>query len=846
MSLEKYREKRRFESTPEPAGKAGPAGGPEHFVVQEHRARRLHWDLRLEVNGVLRSWAVPRGPTLDPAEKRLAVRTEDHPLDYLTFEGRIPEGNYGAGTMIVWDAGLFVPKGDPDAEIQKGELKFSLKGHKLRGEFALVRLRPREESKQEEWLLLKHRDSYADSGWTIEDHGGSVLQVKRPEPAGLEGATPAPLPGRIDVMLASPLAEAFSSEDWLYEIKWDGMRAVATVSRGQLKLHARSGREVTASFPELTMLAERVMAREAVLDGEIVVLEPSGQSNFERLQPRMHARRPSVVVRRDNPVDYYVFDLLYCDGYDLRGVPLVERKRLLEQVLDPLPPVRLSDHILAKGRDLYRLASERGAEGIVAKRLYSVYAPGRSEDWLKVKSVKELDAVIGGFTRSRSAGRAFGALLAGLFDGDRLEFIGGVGSGFSGRVLQELAAKLKPLVTDEPPFAEAPEVKEEVTWVKPELVARIAYRELTSDRRLRGPVYKGLRDDILPDECTVRTETPRGQPTTVQVTSAIPVLKDEEAIEAELSGGKRDEVILEIDGKPVRVRNLNKTYFPEPGYTKRRLLHWYYRIAELLLPFLRGRPLVLHRYPNGVAGKPFYQKDAGLERPEWIDSVTLASEGGRRDEITYYVANDRAALLFLTNLGCIEHNPWSSSLPDLETPDYFFFDLDPVENTPYATVVAVAREFMTLLEEAGCRYFLKTSGASGMHIYLPLERAYTYDQVRGFAEIVARLVAGRLPEKTTLARQKEKRPAGAVYLDYSQNGYGRPLASVYSVRPRPEASIAAPLRKSELRRTLEPSRFTLATMPRRLAKTGDLWSGFWDSRQRIEKALARLTEVVSG
>jgi bifunctional non-homologous end joining protein LigD len=378
--------------------------------------------------------------------------------------------------------------------------------------------------------------------------------------------------------------------------------------------------------------------------------------------------------------------------------------------------------------------------------------------------------------------------------------------------------------------------------VKPEVVARVKYRELTSEGRLRQPVFLGFRDDAVPRECTVAGEIPGRKPKLVRSASSAPVLREPEEIERELNRGKREEAILEIEGRPVRVRNLNKVYFPEAGHTKRDLLAWYYHVAPMLLPFLESRPLVLHRYPNGIAGSPFYQKDAGLERPEWIETVRIASEG-RTKEIEYYLANDVAALLFLANLGCIEQNPWSSRVPDSGKPDYLFFDLDPVEGAPFATAVTVARGIAKLLKEIGCTAFFKTSGATGMHIYLPLEPVYSYEQGRSFVEIVARVAAAHMPGLTTLERSVARRPEGTIYLDYSQNGYGRPLASVYSVRPVAQAAISAPVTASELRKTLVPGRFTLRTMRTRLSRKGDLWGSFWGKRQRIEEPLARLVEI---
>lgn len=840
MPLADYRRKRRFDTTPEPSGGAGEAAGGR-FVVQEHHARRLHYDFRLEIGGALKSWAVPKGPSLNPKDKRLAVRTEDHPLEYAGFEGEIPKGNYGAGRVIVWDQGSYIAEGGRSLEeqLERGELKFALKGTKLRGSFALVRLKPRG-TKSEEWLLIKHRDSYAEPSWDIAARGGSVLDMERLTASSLEGAVAAGMPSRVEVMLASATAQAFTDPEWLFELKWDGMRVIAFVQAGALRLFSRSGREVTSGFPELHLLSERLLARDAVLDGEIVVLDEEGHSSFERMQSRMNVARPPAALLRSNPVDCYFFDILYCDGFDLRSVPLSERKRFLGEVLDPLPPIRYSDHVPERGEDFFRLASERGAEGIVAKRLQSPYVPGRSTDWLKVKAVRELDAVIGGFTAPRGGRAHLGALLLGLYEGKSLRFIGGVGTGFTAHTQQDVMKALTPLVTPTCPFDETPNTAEPATWVRPELAARVKYGEITRQGRLRAPVFLTLRHDIEPAECTLAAEQAQAAtPAAVTIVSSGPVLSAPEEIERELLEGRAENATLEIAGRRVRLSNLNKIYFPDYQLTKRNLLAWYYRVADYILPFLRERPLVLHRFPNGVGGQPFYQKDAGLEKADWMPVVPIPSEG-RNKEITYYLVDDVASLLFLTNLGCIEHNPWSSRISSLDHPDYVFFDLDPVEGTPFGTVVEVAREIVKILKTIGCRPFVKTSGATGMHIFVPLDPAYTYEHVRTFAEIVARLVHSRLPEATTLDRSPGKRPGGTVYLDYSQNARGRPLASVYSVRPRAEATISAPVAPSELRRTLVPARFTLRSMPSRMTRHGDLWGGFWDNSQQLEPALDRL------
>jgi bifunctional non-homologous end joining protein LigD len=871
MPLKEYQRKRKFEKTPEPSGREKtpaetrrPAAG--RFVVQKHAARRLHYDLRLEIDGVLKCWAVPKGPTLDPTEKRLAVMTEDHPLMYLDFEAVIPEGNYGAGAMIVWDTGLYRLEDDsvPAAEqLERGELKFALEGRKLRGSFVLVRLKPKKGASGNDWLLIKHRDEFDSPNWDVEAYpesavtGRTLEEVRQDLPPGqsaesvspaeLEGAVPATLPAKARPMLATLLEKPFSHGDWLFELKWDGMRALAWIDRGRLRIESRAGRDATSQYPELGVLPRCLSAEQAILDGELVVLDELGRSDFELMQSRMNVARPSPAQVAAAPVTFYLFDVLYCDGYDLRPATLLERKRLLKKILNPQPPLRYSGHVLEQGEELFELAGEHGAEGVIGKQIHSPYVEGRSTNWVKLKVNREVDAVIGGYTAPRGGRSHLGAILAGLYDdGGRLKYIGGVGTGFDEKILNDLAAEMKPLETPLCPFSEDPKTKEAATWLKPQLIARIKFREFTREHHLRQPVFLGLRRDLDAAECRLAGEIPA--PPSVTVTAAVashPVLTTRQALEAELTKGKADNVLIEIDGKAQRLSNLNKVYFPEAGLTKRHLLAHYYRVAEFLVPFLKDRPLVLNRFPNGIHGKSFYQKEAAEETPAWMGTVGIRSEERKRD-IRYLVANDLSGLLYVANLGCIEQHPWSSRADELDRPDYVFFDLDPTEDTEYSTVIEVARRVLEVLDAIGLRVFLKTSGASGLHMYLPLERDYVYEQVRTFAEIVARLIAAELTELVTLERMTGKRGSGLIYIDYSQNAYGKPLASCYCVRPNPEASVSTPIARAELKRTLRPSQFTIATMPERLKKVGDLWAGFFDSRQRIEPALERFRQQFRG
>jgi bifunctional non-homologous end joining protein LigD len=862
--LEEYRRKRRFDHTPEPPPGKQAAREPQTFVVQKHAARRLHYDFRLAIDGVLKSWAVPKGPSLNPADKRLAVQTEDHPMEYGGFEGKIPAGSYGAGTVMVWDRGTFQVEGqtegalDASRQLARGEIKFSLNGEKLRGSFVLVKLKQSE--KGNEWLLIKHKDDAIDSAWNVDAHDGSVLTGRTLDeiaeelppkrtpsplrPAELDGTRKAAImPHRLEPMLAKLIEKPFSDPNWLFEIKWDGVRAMAWVEEGKLTLRARTGNNITLHYPELVSAAPLVNAGRAILDGEIVALDARGHSDFELLQQRMHVRKPATGLVSQAPVTYYVFDLLYCDGYDLREAPLIERKELLRRLLLRHDRVRFSDHESARGKDLFDLARQNGLEGIIGKQSGSRYTSGRGNSWVKVKATQTLDAVVGGWTAPREGRTHFGSLLLGLYDRKSLRFIGHVGSGFDNEQQTAIAKRLEHLKTAKSPFESAPQTNEKAFWTRPELVARVRFTGWTNEKRLRNPVFLAIREDAQPADCRWETEVAADHPPPAALVHATEtqgrVLAQHAQIEAELFHGKQENISIELDGKRLRLTHLNKVYFPEPVSTKRDLLAYYYRAADLILPFLKDRPLVLRRYPDGVQGQGFFQKDLREGLPGWLETVPIDSES-KGQPIHYAIANDRAALLYLTGLGCIDHNPWSSRRDDLDHPDYVFFDLDPSDGTEFKIVVTVARLLQKRLSDLGLKVFLKTSGATGFHLYLPVEPRYTYEQLRAFAEIVARLVTADRPDLITQERIVAKRPAGRVLIDVQQNAAGRPLAAAYSVRAFPKATVSAPVLPAELRAKLRPENFTLKTMFTRLKKTGDLWADFWKSRQTIEKAIERL------
>ena len=878
-SLQEYRRKRRFKETPEPSGKVGRRSG-DRFVVQEHHARRLHYDFRLEVGGVLKSWAVPKGPSLNPADKRLAVQTEDHPLEYGNFQGTIPAGHYGAGEVAIWDSGTFEPEGQMTAaeQIERGELKFTVHGKKLKGSFVLVRIRGRRngDKDKKEWLLIKHRDEAAASGpagkvaeptlparskrTTAEGHGRSSFGARPQMPEGARKSSMLDVP---QVALATLAENPSSDPSWIFEIKWDGIRTIARIDGGRVSLWSRTKRDITPEFPELSAIATAVNAKEALLDGEVVVLDKSGRSDFQRLQSRMGVRNPSPELMRDEPVVYYVFDILYCDGHDLRHVPTIERKEFLKGILGESGLMRYSDHQVGQGEKLFELAQKQHLEGIIGKQASSAYPSGRTTAWLKFKMDKEVDAVVGGWTEPRGSREHFGALLLGLYDGAKLHFVGGVGSGFTVESQKHLWPVLQSLKTSECPFAERPETREKATWVEPKLVARARFGGWTEGTHLRQPRFVGLQEDRDPKECTLEKEmkAPRDQEqmergrepkvkagkrarrvTANEEKISRPETTTSESFENELTEGSAEEIFAEVDGRKLRLTNLNKIYFPEDGIKKRELLAYYACVAPLLLPFLKDRPLVLRRYPNGIHGPSFFQKDADKHIPEWIKTVPIMSEDTGKPT-HYFIANDRATLLYLTNLGCIDHNPWSSRIGSLEHPDYVFFDLDPTSNTPFKTVIKLAEVLLSILEKVRLEAFSKTSGATGFHIFVPVEPRYTFEQARTFVEAVASIVNAKHPELLTAERSVRKRLEGRIYLDAHQNSSGQSLATVYTVRAFPHAPVSAPVSARELRATLMPEKWNLKTMPKRIQLVGDLWANFWKRPQELEPAAERLQKL---
>ena len=851
-ALRDYQNKRDFRTTKEPKGnRLEPDRGPI-FVVQRHAAHRLHFDFRLQVGGTLASWAVPKGPPEEVGEKRLAIHVEDHPIEYAKFEGDIPAGNYGAGYVDLWDEGTYQLKGRLSAaeQIEKGEIKFRLMGRRLTGTFVLVKMQG--STRGNEWLFI--RRSGPESAAEAEPQKRGREAVKNgadnsiSDAKNLDGARKSDMPPTVSVALAQLSDEVFANPEWLFEIKWDGERALAFIQAGEVEFRSRSGRNITLEYPELKSVVKQLNARKAIVDGEIVALDDEGRSDFTKIQPRFGVSNPPVSLQQKNPVTYYIFDLLYCDGFDLRNSPLEKRKELLQKLLRPSHKIRYSDHVVEKGAELFDIAKERRLEGIIAKRRDSPYLGKRTSSWLKFKIVHDLDVVIGGWTEPRKSRDYFGALLMGMYFGKALKYIGSVGTGFDREMLERTRKTLDSLAVSESPFDTTPRLREIAHWVKPELVARVKYGQWTKDKKLRQPVFVGFQEDRSASDCRVEVEVPLKQnpnvkPTNVQqrhVNKVQPVSASAKQLQKELSEGSGETLNVELDGRRLSLTHLNKMYFKQPNLRKRDVLLYYLRIAPNILPFLKDRPMVLKRYPNGVDGEFFFQKEAPKSRPEWVRTVEIFSKE-RGAEIPYLLANDLATLLFMTNLGCIDHNPLSSRYDDEEHPDYLFFDLDPTEGAAFADVLRVARGIHEQLQALKIHSFLKTSGASGFHIYAPIERKYTYEEVRLFAGGIGQRAQAELPGIVTFERTVSKRRKGTVLVDAVQNAKGKPLAAPYSLRPFAGAPVSTPVTAAEIRRTFLPQDMNISTIFKRLSTQGDLWKEFWASVQTLEKAVERAT-----
>jgi bifunctional non-homologous end joining protein LigD len=894
MALTQYKKKRTFNKTPEPAG--GKADREVHrFVVQKHAASHLHYDFRLEMGGVLKSWAVPKGPSLDPRVKRLAMMVEDHPYDYKDFEGVIPEGNYGGGTVIVWDEGIYTPAENDLADKKQidkallhqwhtGKIKFVLQGQKLKGEFALVRASGRGKNS---WLLIKLKDEYvsktdillddksAISGRTIEEVAASPNAVygqpskksarngpakktakaaakatkktpnqktkspakKGTDPTALSSAPKTPFFTSMTPMLATLVDKPFDGPGWLYEIKWDGYRAVAFMHKGAVVFKSRNDKSFEDKFYPVFQALQQWHIN-AVVDGEVVALKENGISDFGTLQ--------NWRSEADGDLIYYVFDLLWLDGRDLRGLPLHQRKDLLKGIMPESGIIRQSDTFAVEGRGFFAAAKKMGLEGIIAKRASSLYQPGeRTTDWLKIKASKRQEVVIGGYTHNKDSSKPFSALLVGVYENGEFIYTGKIGTGFTDKQQREMLAQFKPLIVKKPPFAIEPDynkpsrfnprpLKATATWLKPKLVCEVSFTEMTSDGVMRHPSFEGMRVDKNAKEVT--REKPESTTAVVKKAEAVgqPIIKPHSKHERGTLLNPTDETqVREIKGHAIKFTNLSKLYWPEDNVTKRDMLNYYYQMAPYILPYLENRPQSLNRFPNGIHGKSFYQKDVTGKVPDWVSTFLYHSSDEIGVDKHFLVPKSEADILVMASMGCIELNPWSSRIDKPEYPDWCIIDLDPDKNS-FDQVIEAARVTKELLDSLKISSYCKTSGSTGLHIYIPLGAQYTYEQSKEFARVIVTEVHRQIPRFTSIERAVADRK-GKMYLDFLQNRPKATLAAPYSLRPKPGATVSMPLHWDEVKPGLKMKDFTILNAIARVKETGDLFKPVLGKGINLEK-----------
>jgi bifunctional non-homologous end joining protein LigD len=919
MSLSTYKKKRSFDKTTEPTG--GKSNSRDLiFVIQKHAATRLHYDFRLEMDGVLKSWAVPKGPSTDPSVKRLAMMVEDHPYDYKDFEGVIPKGQYGGGTVIVWDYGTYTPlepvqsKAEAEKlllkELKAGSLKIHLYGKKLKGEYALVRTKGFEENS---WLLIKHRDKYATeveitlrdrsavSGKTIEKmtlkpdrvYGKSAPSKKlssakkstpssslkkKPEKivsasgSGLSDTPTSPFPKTVSPMLATLVDKPFEEAGWIYEIKWDGYRAIALCNKNKLELISRNNKSFNEKFYAVYD-AVKALGLQAVLDGEIAVLNSLGVSRFGALQ--------NWRSEADGDLVYYVFDILWLNGHDLQDLPLVRRRELLHSILPKDGPIRESENFDTTATEFLEAAGKMGLEGIIAKRADSPYRQGdRGGDWLKIKVHQRHEVVIGGFTKNDDSPKAFSALLVGVYEGGKLQYTGKIGTGFSDKLQKEMMAKFKPLITKDVPFTSTPDVNKpsrfrpnpphaSATWLKPKLVCEVSYSEMTNDGVMRHPSFEGMREDkdakdvhaekakkigsaTAKKVTAVAKKVPTATKGVPAVTKGAPAVTDKKSsmiklkpVEAAQKGKTllnptEETQVKKVNGHELKFNNLGKVFWPREGYTKRDLLNYYYQAAPYILPYLIDRPQSLNRFPNGIDGKSFYQKDVTDTAPEWVKQFPYHTQEG--EDKNFLVVEDESSLLWMAGLGAIEMNPWNSTIHRPDNPDWCIIDLDPSEKNTFDQVIRTALATKRVLDDLKITGYPKTSGSTGIHIYIPMGAKYSYEECQMFGKLIATHVRDELPDFTSIERMTDKRK-GKIYVDYLQNRPKATLAAPYSVRPKPGATVSMPLYWEEVKKGLKMSTFTIKNALARVKAEGDLFKPVLGKGIDLKKMLEKIQNI---
>jgi bifunctional non-homologous end joining protein LigD len=915
---------------PEPAYSGGGTQGGA-FVVHLHDARRRHWDLRLELGGVLKSFAVPRGPSLDPIDKRLAVETEDHPIEYLDFEAVIPEGNYGAGAMIVWDRGrVRYLEGTGEDGVARGKIDFELTGYKLRGRYGLILTggegRKRQKSAarpatdgargggldvhgepmrgapQNEWLLVKKPDPYIKkesivdteprsvlSGLTVEELAesaavGKKLEERARELGAKEGAVDS---RRLVAMLCThpevsePLADGslLDRRGWLYELKLDGFRIIGDKRGEDAALFFRKLGSANAHYPEIVRAMRALPTQRVVLDGEVVAFDETGRPSFQRLQQRMQAAKPAArnFTWAENPVTYVVFDLLAFGGLDLRPLPLSARKALLAELLQGKGAIRVLDHIADDGRPLYRFCEKEKLEGVVAKRASSAYiaGPKRSGEWIKVKCDRDAEFVVIGFTEGEGTRQRLGALDLGAYENGELFVRGKAGSGLDDRTIDELLSRLAPLVIDlSPAQGEYEPTPRRRTFVKPEIVVNVSFGGWTGDGRLRHPVFRGIRKDVKPEECTAgppsaiaRSRTGEDHDETRLLTdafegernsspgpedgegppsdSARAASRDSAASRERASNGADARAASprsESQASRVTVSNPKKIFWPNDKLTKSDLCDYYMAVADTLLPYLQDRPVVLVRYPDGIAGKNFYQWNVPQGTPSWVKTITIARDEDGGSRVTCFLVNDADTLLYIANLGCIPIHVLAARSASLEMCDFITFDFD-IGSSPMAHAVELALSLRRLLGELGLVGYPKTSGQSGLHVLVPMGPGVTFAVAKALVELIGRLLESRHLKIGTMERRIKER-GQRVYIDTGQTGRSRTIVAPYSVRAHEGATVSTPLDWDEVNATLTPTRWSMLSVPARIEERGDPMTNLLSERPDVARAVGKLEAMV--
>jgi len=935
MGLTLYKKKRRFGETPEPEGKEKSSKGSLRFVVQKHDASHLHYDFRLEMGGVLKSWAVPKGPSVNPADKRLAMMVEDHPFDYRNFEGIIPAGNYGGGTVIVWDEGTYEPLGDEGIsrkdqeklllkQLYSGNLKIVLHGKKLKGEFALFLMKARGERS---WILVKKNDEYATEENVVERNasvktGKTIAQVAKEngtvpnhpedeiptarkqnklqlskEPATQKSVKPVAgkagsnkaavkkkalnlkellgdqvskarkitMPQDVVPMLATLITEPFDNDNWIFEIKWDGYRSVAYCNGETVELVSRNLKPFTDKYSPVAEALQQ-LGLNAVFDGEIVAVNEKGLAEFQLLQNWQNT---------PGRLQFFIFDILWVDGYDITALSLIERKKILKELLPANNEVvKYSDHVVGKGNEFFNVAVSQGLEGIMAKKANSIYQiNARSDDWVKIKVSLRQEVIIAGYTQPRRTRKFFGSLLLGLYDGDEIVYIGHTGSGFNTKSLEAIYNKLQPLITTECPFKKCPKGNMPVTWVKPKLVCEIKFTEWTKDRMARHPIFMGLRVDKKAKDVTFekainmaqlskgnkaassKKEAPQAPPkktaakksSSVKAASASKKKSIKSGSTGKASGIQIDleagnEQLITLNGHELKLTNLDKLYWKKEVFTKGDMLNYYLKMAPYMLPYMIDRPQSLNRHPNGIEGPNFFQKDMRGKIPEWMQTHEDFSESTNQT-VEYLVCSNEATLIYMANLGCIEMHPWHSRSQSWQNPDWCLVDLDPDKTNSFEQVIDTAQVVKKILDSIGATSCVKTSGSSGIHIYIPLGARYNYDQSKQLAELVVTMVNHELPELTSVERSPAKRK-GKIYLDYLQNRETQTAAAPYSLRPKPGVPVSTPLDWSEVKKGLTVTTYNARNVFQRVQTEGDLFKPVLEKGIDLDKVLSKLAALI--